>query len=254
MPTSYTPNIPQPSDIPAQSQDQILQNFQTINTFYGVNHVPLTNGTAAADAGIHTFVNMKPQTSDPSTAQGGAVYTKTDGNLYFKSLSGSVTNLTAASPTQNYVTLVNGSAPSAEANKMKLYTAIVSGAQELFATKGATAVVQQVTSPGYSYTGSSRTDTNYYILPTQTGGKNILVQWGSIKMPSSAEVDVTFAKSFSTTPVILATIRGSLTSNSNFRTVQTWGATTSVFKIWVDSNPGGLDMFIDWLAIGRLNP
>lgn len=43
--TSYTPNIPQPGDDPSDSQDQILQNFQTINSMYGEvgDHYPFTN-------------------------------------------------------------------------------------------------------------------------------------------------------------------------------------------------------------------
>lgn len=45
--TSYTPNIPQPGDDPSDSQDQILQNFQTLNTLYGSSgdHYPWTNTT-----------------------------------------------------------------------------------------------------------------------------------------------------------------------------------------------------------------
>jgi len=45
--TSYTPNIPQPGDDPSDSQDQILQNFQTLNTAYGSSgdHYPWTNTT-----------------------------------------------------------------------------------------------------------------------------------------------------------------------------------------------------------------
>lgn len=45
--TSYTPNIPQPGDDPSDSQDQILQNFQTLNTGYGTtgDHYPWTNTT-----------------------------------------------------------------------------------------------------------------------------------------------------------------------------------------------------------------
>jgi|SRR5437899_319998 len=45
--TVYTPNIPQPGDNPSNSQDQILQNFQTLNTMYGSSgdHYPWTNTT-----------------------------------------------------------------------------------------------------------------------------------------------------------------------------------------------------------------
>lgn len=45
--TSYTANIPQPGDDPSVSQDQILQNFQTLQTLYGTmgDHYPWTNTT-----------------------------------------------------------------------------------------------------------------------------------------------------------------------------------------------------------------
>jgi hypothetical protein len=45
--TSYTPNIPQPGDDPSDSQDQILQNFQTLNSLYGTSgdHYAWTNTT-----------------------------------------------------------------------------------------------------------------------------------------------------------------------------------------------------------------
>lgn len=45
--SSYTPNIPQPGDDPSDSQDQLLQNFQTLNTIYGSSgdHYPWTNTT-----------------------------------------------------------------------------------------------------------------------------------------------------------------------------------------------------------------
>lgn len=45
--TVYTPNIPQSGDNPSNSQDQILQNFQTLNSVYGTSgdHYPWTNST-----------------------------------------------------------------------------------------------------------------------------------------------------------------------------------------------------------------
>ncbi len=50
----YTINIPQPGDNPSQSQDQILQNFQTLNTAFSVNHVAFNN----ADQGKHNKISI----------------------------------------------------------------------------------------------------------------------------------------------------------------------------------------------------
>jgi len=57
--TVYTSNIPQPQDDPSDSQDQILQNFQTLNSAYGSSgdHYPWTN-TAVATTRKHAKVTM----------------------------------------------------------------------------------------------------------------------------------------------------------------------------------------------------
>jgi len=67
--TTYTPNIPQPGDIPAQSQDQILQNFQSIDdgtNGFARNHVSLTNGTVG-QRGKHNFLELVQQSGKPGT-------------------------------------------------------------------------------------------------------------------------------------------------------------------------------------------
>ncbi len=61
---SYNANIPQPTDIPANSQLQLLANFQAINTFVNVNHVAFD----LTDQGKHKWVSMPRQSSPPSTA------------------------------------------------------------------------------------------------------------------------------------------------------------------------------------------
>lgn len=61
---SYNADIPQANDDPSQSQGQILSNFQTLNTFLSVNHVPLNDG----DQGKHKFIEFPEQSSDPATA------------------------------------------------------------------------------------------------------------------------------------------------------------------------------------------
>jgi len=61
---AYNPNIPQAGDIISQSQAQILQNFQEINTLIGVNHIDFSDPT---NEGKHKFVTMPEQGSDPVT-------------------------------------------------------------------------------------------------------------------------------------------------------------------------------------------
>lgn len=63
--TVYTANIPQPGDNPSQSQDQILQNFQSLQNALDKNHVTLSDTT---NRGLHKFLQMPEQGSDPSTA------------------------------------------------------------------------------------------------------------------------------------------------------------------------------------------
>lgn len=57
--TSYTSSIPQPSDDPSVSQDQILENFQTLNSLYGTtgDHYPWTV-TSPNEGARHAKVTM----------------------------------------------------------------------------------------------------------------------------------------------------------------------------------------------------
>lgn len=74
---TYIPNIPQPGDDPSISQDQILNNFQDLNTFLSQNHVSLND----ANQGKHTILQMPIQGSAPSTASNEiALYSRTSGN------------------------------------------------------------------------------------------------------------------------------------------------------------------------------
>lgn len=45
---TYNPFIPQPPDLPSDSQGDILSNFNLINNFFGVDHVPFGNSIQAA--------------------------------------------------------------------------------------------------------------------------------------------------------------------------------------------------------------
>jgi len=61
---SFQPNIPQPGDLISVSQNDILQNFQALDTSWSVNHVDFN----AVNDGKHKFVEMPNQGSDPSGA------------------------------------------------------------------------------------------------------------------------------------------------------------------------------------------
>lgn len=54
---SFNANIPQPTDIPANSQPQLLANFQGINTLVNVNHVSFDQ----PDQGKHKWVSCPDQ-------------------------------------------------------------------------------------------------------------------------------------------------------------------------------------------------
>lgn len=62
----YNANIPQPSDIPSQSQADLLNNFQAIQTLIDINHVDF----ASADQGKHKWVTLPVQTPSPPIAFG----------------------------------------------------------------------------------------------------------------------------------------------------------------------------------------
>lgn len=84
---TFSPNIPQGTDQPSQSQSQILTNFQQINTVFGANHVSLIDSTVA-NRGKHNIVVMPQQASGAATnSTEGALYTKALGgapNLYWR--------------------------------------------------------------------------------------------------------------------------------------------------------------------------
>lgn len=74
---TYSPNIPQGPDVLADSQGGIIQNFQALNTIFGINHLPLTN--VSPQSGYHTKVFLNDVlVADPNLATPiGAIYTKT---------------------------------------------------------------------------------------------------------------------------------------------------------------------------------
>lgn len=71
---TFNPNIPQPTDFLATSQQDILTNFQTANTSQSVNHFPFNDTTA--DNGKHKFLQMPESAAPVTAADEGGVYCK----------------------------------------------------------------------------------------------------------------------------------------------------------------------------------
>ncbi len=100
---SYNPNVPQASDIPSQSQGDMLTNFQQLNTIFDVDHVPFNDATAA-DRGKHDQSTYLDLAGDPTTLVNEvAVYSKDSGGnsrLFMRQESnGTVIQLSGANPT-----------------------------------------------------------------------------------------------------------------------------------------------------------
>ena len=77
--SGYTTGIPAASDRPSGSQAQILNNFNTLETIYNVNHYPWTD--ASTNQGKHKQVTLPAQASDPATiANELALFTKLVGS------------------------------------------------------------------------------------------------------------------------------------------------------------------------------
>lgn len=100
---TYNPNIPQTTDIPSQSQGEMLTNFQQLNTVFDVDHVPFNDGTAA-NRGKHDQSTYLELALDPTTAANEmAVYCKDNAGsstLYLRQESnGAVIQMSGANPT-----------------------------------------------------------------------------------------------------------------------------------------------------------
>ncbi len=77
--TTYDRNIPQPTDIISESQNQLLMNFMKIATSFERNHQSLDG---APSDGKHTRLEMPEQTTPPETeANEGALYTAQGANM-----------------------------------------------------------------------------------------------------------------------------------------------------------------------------
>lgn len=88
---AYDPDIPAPADLLSVSQGDLLENFDQLNTQFGVNHVEFND--AGANKGKHKFCSFVEQADDPAV-QGDEylLYSKEDVSgdteLYLKPESG----------------------------------------------------------------------------------------------------------------------------------------------------------------------
>src|SRR5271157_2871472 len=99
--TIYTPNIPQPSDIPADGELELMNNFLALNQVFNVNHVPyaqpitfisptnpaqITSANHGIPSGLSVTVtiNFLQAPSTLATAINGNTYTVTviDANTF----------------------------------------------------------------------------------------------------------------------------------------------------------------------------
>lgn len=107
MSRPFHPSIPQATDNPSTSQPQLLDNNSSINSSWGINHVPLAQGS---NRGLHSLINfVAPQSSDPSlTGLQSAMYTKTEasGQQLFFSNASQVRQLTGLSVINGTITNV----------------------------------------------------------------------------------------------------------------------------------------------------
>ena len=76
----YNPNIPQPGNRPSDSQGQILNNFQTLDTSFAVDHVNFSLGTNAGNHKQITFDTNHPAAAPIATTQ-SILYTKNVGGV-----------------------------------------------------------------------------------------------------------------------------------------------------------------------------
>lgn len=98
VPSDYNPNIPQPTDLPSQSQGQLLLNFGAISALIDVDHVDF----AAAGAGKHKKVTLPVQPGIPVFAAGDIGLFSTESattgvnELYLYNVAGESTPISAS--------------------------------------------------------------------------------------------------------------------------------------------------------------
>lgn len=173
--SSYLPNIPQQSDNLDFSQGQLLTNFQSLDTYYGIDHIKYS---VATNSGFHNQVTSVPQSVVPTTTVNPIFYsyqsTVNTGPLqYSKGYNNAVpTPITTLQSPNAAITL----APGASTNILD-FTGITY-AQFMIYSFGGFGTIAGVVVIG-TWNGASFTLTNVSaiaggIQPTPTASGNIL--------------------------------------------------------------------------------
>jgi len=105
---SFNPNIPTSTDLPSQSQGQLLANFTALNTIFAVDHLAFN----AVDGGEHQQVTFNSVVADPGLADPKcSLYIKTiagDSELFFEKYDNTAAaNLVQQLTNLNITNLVN---------------------------------------------------------------------------------------------------------------------------------------------------
>ena len=257
MPNPFHPQVPQSNDDPKVSQGDLLDNNQSLNAQWLVNH---TNLTASSNQGYHTqawFPTGFPYTTDPNLAAPAA-------SLYPKIIAGGTTELffqngalnsnveqltnlpivngliaTITNAANGVVTVANGLGHGLQNGD----TVVINGAYGM-AINGMTATVASVTTTTFE-TGINTTalgtyvpNSGYYNItsaPT-SGAQNVygmMTPWGLILNFGQAGINATVIFAVPYTPGFVRLFSGVTPTTgiaSNFTGVTSWVARSMTYK------------------------
>jgi hypothetical protein len=172
---TYTPNIPQPQDIPAKSQSQILQNFQYLvpsaaTTGLKRDHQMLLVDTVNTD-GVHKQVTFAANQTTPGfTGNVGVVYSNSangQSQLFFNNAAQNVQLTTAVA---SVPTIAANGATFLPGGLLLQWGSGTSGAAVVFPVAFTAAIfAPRVTVTPAGGTGSTTTPPVITTLPTATG-------------------------------------------------------------------------------------
>lgn len=184
---SYYPSIPNASDPRAQSQSQILSNFQTINSVWAVNH---TNLSGTDPQGMHDVLTIRKQVSDPTTlASQIGLYTKLVNNIpqlfYRPQLNGTPIQMTDVKVSKQTFTQQYSytAGPFVVQGGIVSNSAGIPSGTTITLPVGASILFAACTSSGASYTGT--TTPPKYVVPYNYVGNTFKVFFATgLKIPN----------------------------------------------------------------------
>lgn len=211
---TYNPSIPRPPDIPANSQAQFLSNFELLNQYFGIDHVPFGNAVTAAtladpcqltspNHGLSTgntvtlgnFKGISPEFMISPWSVNGNTYTITvidandftlngvDTTSFLPYLSGSGAYSSSSIPygqhIQNTFPMVQGTSPGFTAPSGAYYTKSVDGtSQASVYPEGTTNLAQLFFTNGPPLTATKQLTSA--TLTATTAGRGFTTPWGFI--------------------------------------------------------------------------